>query len=68
MKNGKDSTHKKRAFRKRLKKSRHKKEHVGFLWNPTGKKRASFKAIEPMDTPHPEDNGDAVGGFAKQSA
>ena len=43
MKNGKDSTHKKRAFRKRLKKSRHKKEHVGFLWNPMGKKR-SFKA------------------------
>ena len=34
MKNGKDSTHKKRAFPKRLKKSRHKKEPVGFLWNP----------------------------------
>ena len=34
MKNGKDSTHKKRAFPKRLKKSRHKKEPTGFLWNP----------------------------------
>lgn len=22
----------------------------------------------PMDTPHPEDNGGAIGGFAQQSA
>ena len=28
----------------------------------------SFKAFMPMDTLHPEENGDAIGGFAKQSA
>ena len=28
----------------------------------------SFKAFMPMDTLHPEENGDAKGGFAKQSA
>ena len=34
---------------------------------PTRKSR-SFKTFKLMDTLHPEENGDAVGGFAKQSA
>ena len=73
MKNGKGSTHKKRAFRKRLKKSRHKKEHVGFLWNPQSEFTSDEEKVEvsrllPMDTLHPENYGDAAGGFAQQSA
>ena len=73
MKNGKDSTHKKRAFRKRLKKSKHKKEPVGFLWNPqseftSDEEKEQVSRLLPLDTLHPEDNGDAVGGFVKQSA
>lgn len=73
MKNGKDSTHKKRAFRKRLKKSKHKKEPVGFLWNPQSEFTSNEGKVEvsrllPLDTLHPEDNGGAIGGFAEQSA
>ena len=32
------------------------------------RKNRSFEAFELMDTLHPEENGDAIGGFAKQSA
>ncbi len=73
MKNGKDSTHKKRAFPKRLKKSRHKKEPVGFLWNPqseftSDEEKEQVSRLLPLDTLSPEDYGIAVGGFAQQSA
>ena len=73
MKNGKGSTHKKRAFRKRLITSKHKKEPKGFLWNPqseftSDEEKEQVSRLLPMDTLHPEDYGDTVGGFAKQSA
>lgn len=73
MKNGKGSTHKKRAFRKRLKKSKHKKEPVGFLWNPqseftSDEEKEQVSRLLPLDTLYPEDYGGAVGDFAEQSA
>ena len=73
MKNGKGSTHKKRAFRKRLKKSKHKKEPVGFLWNPqsefiSDEGKVEVSRLLPLDTLYPEDYGGAVGDFAEQSA
>lgn len=30
--------------------------------------KVEVSRLLPMDTLHPEDNGDAVGGFAQQSA
>ena len=73
MKNGKGSTHKKRAFRKRLKKSRHKKRTRRVLMESlleftSDEGKVEVSRLLPMDTLHPEDYGDTVGGFAKQSA
>lgn len=63
----------KRAFRKRLKKSRHKKrtrrvlmESLLEFTSDEGKEQVS--RLPPMDTLHPENYGDAAGGFAQQSA
>ena len=67
MKNGKVFTHKKRAFRKRLKKSKHKKRTLrGSYGIPWGKNEVS--RLLPLDALHPEDYGDAAGGVAEQSA
>ena len=43
------------------------------IWNPqsefiSDEKKQEFQGSPPLDTLHPEENGDAVGGFAKQSA
>lgn len=68
MKNGKDSTHKKRAFKKKTQENQSiKKEPVVGIYFRRGKKEQVSRLL-PMDTPHPEDNGDAAGGFAEQSA
>ena len=42
-------------------------------WNPqsefiSDEEKQEFQGSPPLDTLHPEENGDAVGGFAKQSA
>ena len=64
---------KKEPFGKDSKNQDIKKEHVGFLWNPqseftSDEEKEQVSRLLPMDTLHPEDYGDTVGGFAKQSA
>lgn len=65
---------KKRAFPKKAQENQDiKKEPVGFLWNPqsefiSDEGKVEVSRLLPMDTPHPEDNGVAIGGFAEQSA
>ena len=64
---------KKEPFGKDSKNQDIKKEPVGFLWNPqsefiSDEGKVEVSRLLPMDTLHPENYGDAAGGFAQQSA
>ena len=63
----------KEPFGKDSKNQNIKKEPKGFLWNPQSEFTSDEEKVEvsrllPMDTLHPENYGDAAGGFAQQSA
>ena len=73
MKNGKGSTHKKEPFRKDSKNQDIKKRTRRVLMESlleftSDEGKVEVSRLLPMDTLHPENYGDAAGGFAQQSA